>query len=447
MKESEKEEVIESLDDEPSESVDSNDEVIESEKDKVIQVSDGEEPESADSDDEVIDFVPEYKSKPDFISQMDILRILLSKETLYHVMVLFALLVLFGVISFTKSDMASKLIISLGYGVTFGYFFTASLSKFEGFKKLSRTRDFSSLIIPSLISTFFAVFVMLGLHHSVYEENVERFLSFGLIFIFIIWQFAQAWWMRIPFREFALRRMAGYSDDGTSQFGLLSNILSPVMWGIIGFLIFSFVAQNVSQFTDNFDTTFIIFWFVMILLMGFPAFYLLRQMHGDFWYNPKVASFSAYFSIGYWGFLAYHAGVLLYSMYNNPSFVFDLVFMVITIVLVIYSLSFQALRTEVRRQHLKDTNHYMGKAGYFISKDNVIFYAISFTAAYGASNFFLANADTSLIGGIQGVSRISHLIVIISGIIVILIVNYNLLTGRGLISEGFLESMRTPKDN
>ena len=214
MKESEKEEVIESLDDEPSESVDSNDEVIESEKDEVIQVSDYEEPESADSDDEVIDFVPEDKSKPEFISQMDILRILLSKETLYHVMVLFALLVLFGVLSFTNSDMASKLIISLGYGVTFGYFFTASLSKFEGFKKLSRTRDLSSLIIPSLISTFFAVFVWLGIHHSVYEENVERFLSFGLIFIFIIWQFAQAWWMRIPFREFALRRMAGYPEDG-----------------------------------------------------------------------------------------------------------------------------------------------------------------------------------------------------------------------------------------
>ena len=165
-------------------------------------------------------------------------------------------------------------------------------------------------------------------------------------------------------------------------------------------------------------------------------------MHREFWYNPKVASFSGYFSIGYWGFLAYHAGVLLYSMYNDPSFVFDLIFMIITIVLVIYSLSFQALRTELRREHLKDTNHYIGKAGNLISKDNVIFYAISFTVAYGASNFFLATADTSLIGGIQGVSRISHMIVIISGILVILIVNYNLLTGRGLISDNFVESMR-----
>ena len=89
----------------------------------------------------------------------------------------------------------------------------------------------------------------------------------------------------------------------------------------------------------------------------------------------------------------------------------------------------------------------MGKAGNFITRENVIFYAISFTTAYGASNFFLANSDASLIGGIQGVSRISHMIVILSGILVILIVNYNLLTGRGFIQEGFIDSIRNPKDN
>ena len=53
----------------------------------------------------------------------------------------------------------------------------------------------------------------------------------------------------------------------------------------------------------------------------------------------------------------------------------------------------------------------------------------------------------TLIGGIKGVSRIAHMIVLISGILVLLIVNYNLLTGRGLISEGFVESIRSPKHN
>jgi len=398
-------------------------------------------------DEEVVDYVPVDKSKRPFISQSEILSILLSRETLYHVLVLFSLLVLFGVLSFTKSDLATQIIISLGYGVSLGYFFTANLNRFEGFSKLSRTRDISSLIMPLLISLFFSAFIWLGLHHSIYEENVDRFLSFGLIFIFIIWQFAQAWWMRIPFREFALRRMSKYPEEGESKLGVISNVMAPLFWAVLGYVIFALVANNASNFSDNFDNTFVFFWFIMIFLLGGITFYLLKQMHRLFWYHPQVASFSAYFSMGYWGFLSYHAGVLLYSMYNNPSFVFDLIFMIITIILVIYSLSFQALRTELRREHLKDTNHYIGKAGTFISKENVIFYAISFTTAYGASNFFLATADTSLIGGIQGVSRISHMIVIISGILVILIVNYNLLTGRGLISDGFVQSMRNPKGN
>ena len=134
-------------------------------------------------------------------------------------------------------------------------------------------------------------------------------------------------------------------------------------------------------------------------------------------------------------------------MYNEPSFLYDLVFMIITIMLVIYSLSANVLRGEARRAHLTPTNHYIGKATGLMSRHNVIFYSISFTIAYGASNFFLATADTSLIGGIKGVSRIAHMIVLISGILVLLIVNYNLLTGRGLISEGFVESIRSPKHN
>ncbi len=394
-----------------------------------------------------IDYEPVDKSKQAFISQSEILSILFSRETLYHVLVLLFLLVLFGFLSFTKSDIALQIIISLGYGVSLGYLFTANLNRFESFNKLSRTRDVSSLIIPALISAFFSVLIWLGLHHSVYEENIERFLSFGLVFIFIIWQFAQAWWMRIPFREFALRRMSKYPEEGESKLGLILNGLSPLIWALLGYVVFIIVANNVPLFSDNFTSTFAFFWFLMIFFFGGITFYFLKQMHREFWYNPKVASFSGYFSIGYWGFLAYHGGVLLYSMYNDPSFVFDLFFMIITIVLVIYSLSFQALRTELRREHLKDTNQYIGKAGNLISKENVIFYAISFTVAYGASNFFLATADTSLIGGIKGVSRISHMIVILSGILVILIVNYNLLTGRGLISDGFVKSMSSPKDN
>ena len=389
----------------------------------------------------------EVKSQSTFVSQREIIAILFSKKTLYHVLVLFFLLTFFGIVSYTKSDLATSLILIFGYGSSLGYFFTAALNRFEEVKNLSRSKSFTSLILPISLSLVFSSFFWAALNNETYGQNMERFLTWGYIFIFVIWQFAQAWWMRVPFKELALRQMSKVEENSTSKIGIILNLLSPLVWMAIGVLCFILVSQNIASFTDNFDSVFILFWILLMSLMGSVTFYFLKNMHREFLYDSKVAAFSGYFALGYWGFLSYHAGVFLYSMYNDPSFLYDLVFMIITIMLVIYSLSANVLRGEARRAHLSPTNHYIGKATGLMSRHNVIFYSISFTIAYGASNFFLATADTSLIGGIKGVSRIAHMIVLVSGILVLLIVNYNLLTGRGLISEGFVESIRSPKHN
>ena len=389
----------------------------------------------------------EIKNQSTFVSQREIIAILFSKKTLYHVLVLFFLLTFFGIVSYTKSDLATSLILIFGYGSSLGYFFTAALNRFEEVKNLSRSKSFTSLILPVSLSLVFSSFFWAALNNETYGQNMERFLTWGYIFIFVIWQFAQAWWMRVPFKELALRQMSKVEENSTSKIGIILNLLSPLVWMVIGVLCFTLVSQNIASFTDNFDSVFVLFWVLLMGLMGSVTFYFLKNMHREFLYDSKVAAFSGYFALGYWGFLSYHAGVFLYSMYNDPSFLYDLVFMIITIMLVIYSLSANVLRGEARRAHLSPTNHYIGKATGLMSRHNVIFYSISFTIAYGASNFFLATADTSLIGGIKGVSRIAHMIVLVSGILVLLIVNYNLLTGRGLISEGFVESMRSPKHN
>ena len=383
---------------------------------------------------------------PKFVSNSEIFRIVFSRKTLYHVLVLFMFLIFFGVLSYFESDLAVEIIIVFGYGVSIGYFFTAVLNRFEGVRNLSRSERATSLIMPLTLSFLVSGFIWIILHNSTYGNNLERILKLGFIFIFILWQFAQAWWMRIPFKEFALRRMNSYSSEGKSNLGVFGNLFAPILWSLIGLLFFFFISNYVPSFSEHFNQMFILSWILFMSLMGFVSFYFLRKMHNILWSNPKVASFSAYFAIGYWGFLAYHAGILLYSMFNEPSFVYDLFFMIFTIMLIIYSLSVQTLRTEARRNHLKDITNDTSKSSGFMSKHNVIFYSISFTVAYGASSFFLAN-DASFIGNVKNVSRISHLIVIFSGILVLLLVNHNLLTGRGLIPKGFIESMRTPKDN
>ena len=416
--------------------------VVEIENDVEVSVQSDEE--ALQEDEDKLTKVPD---KSVFVSQREIISIIFSKKTLYHVLVLFILLAFFGIISYTKSDIASSIILIFGYGGSLGYFVTAGLNRFEEIKNLSRSQSFTSLVLPLSLSLVFSSFIWAGLNNEIYGANIERFLTWGYILIFVLWQFAQAWWMRVPFKEIALRQMSKSPENETTKKGIFLNIFSPLFWTCIGGLCFHFVSLNISSFKDNFDSLFILFWILLMSLMGSIAFYLLKNMHKDFLYDSKVASFSGYFALGYWGFLSYHAGIFLYSMYNDPSFLYDLVFMIITIMLVIYSLSANVLRGEARRAHLSPTNHYIGKATGLMSRHNVIFYSLSFTIAYGASNFFLATADTSLIGGIKGVSRIAHMIVLISGILVLLIVNYNLLTGRGLISEGFVESIRSPKHN
>ena len=418
-------------------------EVVEIENDVEVSVQSDEEL----LQEEVEDKLPKVQDKSVFVSQREIISIIFSKKTLYHVLVLFILLAFFGIISYTKSDIASSIILIFGYGGSLGYFVTAALNRFEEIKNLSRSQSFTSLVLPLSLSLVFSSFIWAGLNNEIYGANVERFLTWGYILIFVLWQFAQAWWMRVPFKEIALRQMSKSPENDTTKKGIFLNIFSPLFWTCIGGLCFYFVSLNISSFNDNFDSLFILFWIFLMSLMGSITFYLLKNMHKDFLYDSKVAAFSGYFALGYWGFLSYHAGIFLYSMYNDPSFLYDLVFMIITIMLVIYSLSANVLRGEARRAHLSPTNHYIGKATGLMSRHNVIFYSLSFTIAYGASNFFLATADTSLIGGIKGVSRIAHMIVLISGILVLLIVNYNLLTGRGLISEGFVESIRSPKHN
>ena len=74
----------------------------------------------------------------------------------------------------------------------------------------------------------------------------------------------------------------------------------------------------------NFTGTFKISWTVSMLLLGMSTFYLLKRINSENWSDYRISAFSGYFAIGYWIFLAYHVGVMLYSLERQPSFVFDL---------------------------------------------------------------------------------------------------------------------------
>ena len=378
----------------------------------------------------------EDSQESEIISSLDVIKIVFSRQTAPHALLLTLFLFVLGVFSRSSAQFFVDMILILGFGFSLGYFVTAILMRFESMKAYSVGSYRKILSIPILFSSIICLIIWYLLEFTEYANKMRDLLSFGFISIFVLWQFAQAWWMRVPFKEIALNRMIKVTDKNTSEFGKYSNILAPIIWALIGFgMVLIFESQG-----TEFSGTFKVMWFFSMLLLGSLSFYLLYRMYCKKWSDPMISVFSAYFSIGYWSFLAYHLGVMLYSLENKPSFVFDLVFMIITIMLVIYSLSAQTLRSEIRKNKKE-------KKGNIMNRHNVIFYAISFTMAYGASNFFLASEGTMFVSNIKSVGFVSHLIVIASGILVLLLVNYTALVGRGLIDKGFVESMRNPKDN
>ena len=371
------------------------------------------------------------------ITNIDILRIIFSRKTAPHAFSLSIFLLLLGFFSRSSNQLFIDLILVMGFGFSWGYLITAFLMRLESVKNYSVGSYRKILLIPLSLSFFISSIIYYTFEFTEYGESVRNLLSLSLIIIFILWQFAQAWWMRVPFKEFALKKMRNVKGTNRSNFGKFTNAISPLLWALIGFCIFFILESQGAIFSMIFK----IAWLVILILLGSLTFYLLNRMNSNNWSDPMVSVFSGYFAIGYWSFLAYHLGVMLYSRERQPSFVFDLVFMIVTIMLVIYSLSAQTLRSEKRKNRKDNTKVNL------MNRHNVILYAISFTAAYGASSFFLASEGTYLISNIKNVGFISHLIVIVSGIVVILLANYTALVGRGLIDQGFVDSIRTPKDN
>jgi hypothetical protein len=371
------------------------------------------------------------------ITNIDILKIIFSRKTAPHAFSLSIFLISLGVFSRSSNQLFIDLILVMGFGFSWGYLITAFLMRFESVKGYSVGSYRKILLIPMTLSLLISFIIYYSFEFTKYGESIRYFLSLALVIIFILWQFAQAWWMRVPFKEFALKKMVKVNSKNRSSFGKYMNAVSPPFWAIIGFCIFLILESQGIVFS----LTFKIFWFGMLIILGSLTFYFLNRMNSKNWSDPMISVFSGYFAIGYWSFLAYHLGVMLYSRESQPSFVFDLVFMIFTIMLVIYSLSAQTLRSEKRQS--KESNTKIN----LMNRHNVILYAISFTAAYGASNFFLASEGTSFVSDIRHVGFFSHLIVIVSGIVVILLANYTALVGRGLIDQGFVDSIRTPKDN
>ena len=153
-------------------------------------------------------------------------------------------------------------------GFSLGYLVTAFSMRFESLAAFSIGSYRKILSIPLFFSSIICLIIWYLFEFTEYANQMRELLSFGLISIFVLWQFAQAWWMRVPFKEIALNRMIKVKDKNTSEFGRYANVFAPIIWSIIGFGIVLVYSEILVPKPPAKITTFIFLKILFLLLIN-----------------------------------------------------------------------------------------------------------------------------------------------------------------------------------
>jgi len=386
--------------------------------------------------------------EPGPIGKTSLFKVLLARETLPHFGILALLMFIFLFIRFSADEDLGDILIVLSLGGMLAYALAGilALTSFVNLLRHPRYGWGVPLLLTIVLSILIRYVLLVDTENK--EENREL-LGLSLVGLFLLWQFLQAWWMRIPFEDWALRRFApdesGPVDmdwEGPSSTidrfatkmagkGPYLNAVAPIIWAVIGLGLFEllyhldiFIPEE-GAFFSEFDMTFRIAWLAGMILVGTLWTLLVRRMLRWAPESGRVALFSGAFAFGYWVFLAYHGFALFWSLAQEPSFVFDLLFMLITILVAIYSLSSRAIHA----------------AGGLVQPQNVLFFGIAFGISYSGANFFLIS---DFGGGFdpRTVGYLSHLIAGLFGALVLLLVNVTFLKTEGHLRHGGLRGLR-----
>ena len=147
-------------------------------------------------------------TRPKIITNFEILQIIFSRKTAPHAVALSIFLIVLGVFSRSSSQFLVDLILILGFGFSVGYLMTAVLMRFDFVRNFSIGDYRTILLVPLTLSSLVSLSIWYVFEFTEYGNQLKDLLSFGLVVIFVLWQFAQAWWMRVPFKELAISRMS-----------------------------------------------------------------------------------------------------------------------------------------------------------------------------------------------------------------------------------------------
>lgn len=391
---------------------------------------------------------------PEPLGRASLFRVLLARETLPHFGILALLMIIFLALSFSDNADHGDWLVALSLGGMAAYALMGVMALTPLVETLRNPRF--GWVIPLVLTLVLAgILRQVLLVDNNKAGDYRDLLALAMVGLFLLWQFMQAWWMRVPFENWAMKRFAPPDDEARSEAndeeeadwggpvgaidrmatrmagkGPLLNAIAPIVWALVGLGLFELLYEldifkpEKGAFFEAYDTFFRVMWLATMTVVGLLLMLVVRRMLRWAPSSGRVALFSGAFAFGFWVFLAYHAFALFWSLAQEPSFAFDLLFMLITILVAIYSLSSRAINV----------------AGGLVRPENVLFFGIAFGISYSGANFFLIS---DFGGGFdpREVGYLSHLIAGLFGALVLLLANASFMNLEGHIRYGGLRGL------
>jgi len=349
-------------------------------------------------------------------SEISVISRLLSIETSSYLLMFFGMLGILTILAIAKQP---RFVIILGVGTFLAFLLIMFLSLSDRLYDLFCEKQRGTSIGLALLVIFIILVWAL-----VPEDNTRLTLLVLVVSgIFLIWTLAQAYFMSIPITNISAQAASKFEvDPKSTTYSYL--VLGASL--VVSILFYHYLSWKLlpTSFLGIDSNGLKLVWVIgMMVLVGTLWVLILRFLRPIMDKQDAIIFGGVFFTI-YMLFIFYRSMFFLAKLNelsggtgssNVVGRIIDVIFMIVTILLAVYSFSKKAFRTNLP----------------VINENNSVFIAYAFGTAYASAQLYLIASAADTKEMITWISLLSHLLIFICAIIILLFIPYSYVIAKG----------------
>jgi len=347
-------------------------------------------------------------------TQLNALSRLLATETGVFVLIFFGILGILTILTILGQE---SLVLIVGAGSILGFLVIMLLAISDQVYDLLCDKQRGTILGLIILG----VFIVLVWYLFPPESNRMFLLTIIVSVIFLLWTLAQAYFMSIPISTTSAQIAANFEEPKHNAFTYLVLAASVGLPG----LFYPYLALKVLPLLGVKSLGLEDYLWVagMIALVGILWILIIRFLR-PIMDKQDAIIFSGVFFGAYMLFIFYRSLFFLAKLHDvigatsNPSLIgniLDILFMIMTILLAVFSFSKRAFQTNLP----------------VLTENNSIFIAFAFGTGYASAQLFYVAGAEDATAMMTWISMVSHLLIFVCALVIILFVPYSYVISKG----------------